>query len=354
LFSFSFSVPVQWGGTGPEGSVVTEKEEEEEEKNTGEETESEDESPEETENPDEAPDESDEVPLVPEFLLYKIVSEREIIFEFSQPVMLTSLSFDPELEYDAIEEGSTVKVTLAEDPKPGLLITVDLLAEDEYGNSVDKQLSFRSRNNHVPDLQINELRTEWDSGTKKSEFIEFKMLSDGNLGALRVFVVGNTKNPQLYEFDPVEVKKDEYVVLHLRTLDSLCVDEFGDRLDESGGTDSSSTARDFWIPGSARLLRKTDAVYVLNQDDQVLDAVMIAETPDLSLTSTYLAEAAEFLFRQGAWKSAEAVDSSKTTTTQTICRDETIENTNTADNWYITVTSGATPGGLNNPKRYLK
>ena len=208
-------------------------------------------------------------------------------------------------------------------------------------------------------MLINELRTEYSK--PRAEYIEFKMLSAGNLGALRVFIEGNYKNPMTYEFSPVEVKAGEYVVLHLRALDDLCKDEYGNNLNESGGTDSSPTARDFWIPGSAKLLHKTDAVYALDQDDRVISAVMLSEAPDASWQKDYFAQAAELLFKQGAWKSADgkicgpkdAVNSSaiKTAATRSISRDETVKNTNTQADWYIAATSCATPGEPNNPKR---
>jgi hypothetical protein len=151
-------------------------------------------------------------------------------------------------------------------------------------------------------------------------------------------------------------------VLHLRTVEADCRNEYGDDLAELGGRDSSPTARDFWIPGNTKLLHKANSVvYVVDQDDHVLDAVMISENPDSWWNKEHLAEAANFLFEQGAWKSidgkicrpADAVRSAGTTNTRTICRDETAENTHTAADWYITATSSATPGGPNNPKRYL-
>jgi hypothetical protein len=185
------------------------------------------------------------------------------------------------------------------------------------------------------------------------------MLSDGNLGALRVYVAGNYKNPLLYDFRPVEVKEGEYVVLHLRTYEDSCVDELGESLDESGGTDSCSTARDFWIPGSTKLLHKTDAVYVLDQDNRVLDAVMISLESDPLWGKEYFTEAAKLLYDQNAWKSpagklcspADAVDTSvyKTAATLSISRKEAAENTHTAADWYVTKTGGATPGSQNKP-----
>jgi hypothetical protein len=301
---------------------------------------------------------SEKTPPAAVFLRYEIVSETEIVFEFSQPVSLVSLDLKSGLEFDAIEEGSKIKIILAEPPKPALLIEVDLQVKDGHGNTVRKQVSFRTKNNRVPKMQINELRTE--SSKPKAEFIEFKMLSDGNLGGLRVYVAGNYKNPLLYEFASVEVKAMEYVVLHLRKLEEASRDELGESLDESGGTDSSPTGRDFWIPDSTKLLHKTDAVYVLDQDNGVLDAVMISEKSDPLWGKDYFTEAAEFLFRKGAWKSpagticspADAVISSTTTLTRSICRDENVENTHTAADWYVTANSGATPGKENNIKRY--
>jgi hypothetical protein len=132
----------------------------------------------------------------------------------------------------------------------------------------------------------------------------------------------------------------------LRTLEGeLCKDEYGENLAGSGGTDSCRSARDFWIPNTAELLRKTDAVYVLDQDDHVLDAVMISEAPDSGWKYDYLTAAAEFLFGKGAWESpdgkictpANAVDTSgiKSSLSRSISRDDMKENSRTAADWYI-------------------
>lgn len=301
----------------------------------------------------------------PVFLSCKAVTETEITFEFSLPVKVVSLRFSPAIEVDSIEEGNIVRVNLGESPGLGEKLTADLLAEDAHGNTINVLVPLRARNSRVPSLQINELRTEYSK--PKAEFIEFKILTAGNLGALRVYIAGNYKAPLVYEFVPVEVKAGEYVVLHLRTTEETNkdgpakkLDELEEKLDESGGVDASPTARDFWVPGLTELLHKADAVYVLDQDDKVLDAVMLSDDPVAWWNKDYLADAADFLFKQDAWKTAEgkisdpagAVNSGKTTVTRTICRDETIPNTRTAADWYITANSSATPGTPNNPKRY--
>ena len=215
---------------------------------------------------------------------------------------------------------------------------------------------------NVPSLLINELRTEENS--YDAEFIELKMLSAGNLGGLRVFIASNNNNTHVFEFLPVEVKKDEYVLLHLFKRNAGCIDEYGEDLNESGGTDSSPTVRDFWISGKAELLDKDDAVYIMDQGGNVLDAVMIIKDSGYTSWSKVtggnrLAEAAEFLFNKGAWKSAggtipspaDAVNlylyRTNTSPSWSVSRYEEAEDTNTAADWYVTAAGGFTPGNEN-------
>jgi len=295
----------------------------------------------------------------PVFLSCQTVSETEINFHFSKPVKVMSLHFSPALTLDEVENGSTIRVTFSDGPGAGERLTADLLAEDNNGNTINVLVPLLTRNNRIPPLLINEIRTEYSK--PKCEFIEFKALQAGNLGALRLFIAGNYKAPLVYEFPSVEVASGEYITLHLRTTEETNRDELGKKLDESDGADSSPTARDLWIPGTGKLLHKTDVIYVLDQDDGVVDSVLLSESADPWWSKDYFADAAEFLFNAGVWTNpdgkicspADAVSSGGTTVTRTICRDETLkQSSGTAADWYITANSSATPGKPNNPKRY--
>jgi hypothetical protein len=219
---------------------------------------------------------------------------------------------------------------------------------------------LRTRNDRLPAFCINELRTEYSK--PKTEFVEIKTGSAGNLGALRMYIAGNVKNPLVYEFAPTEVGAGEYIVIHLRSVEEGTVDETGSNLALSGGSDAVATARDFWIHGTDKLLHKTDAVWFTDQDDHIIDAVMLSETADPWWSKDQFIQAAELLFDQKAWSSsdgkiagpADAVNSFniKTAMTRSISRDETVPDSNKAADWYITATSGATPGKPNNPARF--
>jgi hypothetical protein len=188
------------------------------------------------------------------------------------------------------------------------------------------------------------------------------MLSHGNLGGLKVFIASNTKNPLVYEFFPVNVKKGEYVVLHLRTMEGVYIDEYGEDLNESTGIGSCKDTRDFWVPGKDELLRKTDAIYITDNNDNILDAVIIAEDTIPVKSVAFFYNACEFLFEENAWKSVNGTqpghgDAVKSTglgsaMTRSISRDETVSDTNTKADWYITAKGGCSPGKENSAARF--
>jgi hypothetical protein len=297
----------------------------------------------------------------PVFLNCKAVSTQELQFRFSQPVRVRSFAADPPLPVATIEDGEVVRISLSQAVPGGEVYTADILVEDEGGNTLNVLIPFRSRNDRMPRLLINELRTEYSS--PRSELVEFKTVEGGNLGGLRLFIAGNTKKPLTFEFPLAETAAGEYIVLHLRTLstDTGAQNETGDNLGLSGGNGAKAGARDFWLPGSEKLLHKTDAVYLLDQDDGVMDAVMLSETPDPWWTKDNFVQAADMLYQQGAWTSAggkipgpvDAVNAGSASPTRTICRDEAVADNNTPTGWYITVNSGETPGAQNNPNQYV-
>jgi hypothetical protein len=276
---------------------------------------------------------------------------------------------EPSVEVLSYEDGEEILIVLAESLREGEKIIADILVEDDNRNTLNALVPFRARNDRVPQLVINELRTEYSSATKTAparvESVEFLAKSAGNMGALRLFIAGNSLTQPVFEFPPAEIRAGEYIVLHLRTMLEGSVDETGDNLALSGGYEALPDVRDFWVPGTSKLLRKTEIVYLVDQDDRIIDAVLMSENPGSSWGKDALTSAAEFIAAQRAWlprnnagesyilTPSDAIITSGATATRTVCRDETLGNTRSAQNWYITVTSGATLGKNNNPNRYV-
>ncbi|MDR1466280.1 MAG: hypothetical protein LBI40_01490 [Treponema sp.] len=296
----------------------------------------------------------------PVFLGCSAVSSTEIAFRFSLPVSAVSVKFEPDMEIEYIEDGETVIIHLSDEVSGGDTIIANVLVEDDNKNTLNVLVSFRSRNERLPSFLITEIRTE---ATKpKGEFVELKMLGDGNLCALQMFVATDNMEMPSFEFPSVEVKKGDYVVIHLRDYEENGVDEVNGDKAESKVKDSSDTAWDFWLSSSVERLRKTDAVFFMGQDDNVIDAVIFSAdgTWGTKTSSGKVEQASILLGEQGAWLfededvplPSDAFSSGNTTTTRTICRNESGTDSNTASDWYITVSSGATPGKPNNPGRY--
>jgi hypothetical protein len=303
---------------------------------------------------------------VPLFLECKAVSSTEICFRFSQPVKMLSLFFEPFSEVLSVREGEELLVTLTKPLREGEKITADVLVEDEHRNTINVLVPFRARNDRVPKLVINELRTVYSN--PRVEFVEFLSQSAGNLGALRLFAAGHSITKPVYEFPPLEIRAGEYIVLHMRSREEDCVDETGDNLALSGGYEALATVRDFWVPGTAKLLHDDNVVYLVDQDDRIIDAVLLSKSPGPVWSKPALATAAEFVASQGAWlplggeamapgtytlSPADAASTANTTATRTINRDETFDKGGRAENWYITANSSSTSGMPNNTKRFV-
>jgi len=206
------------------------------------------------------------------------------------------------------------------------------------------------------EILINELRTEYDATTRRVEFIEFKVKKSGSLQGIKLHTKWNSILPHMYNLPAINVKKGDYITYHLRTPENKCVNELGDNLSLSGGTDANSTARDLWATGNSKFLHNNDIVYLQDADGNVLDAIVLSETPGTawSKSQQHFTGILEFLFNKGAWKSPngelpnylDAVDTSGigANAAISVCRYENSEDTNTKADWYITA---ATPGEPN-------
>jgi len=200
-------------------------------------------------------------------------------------------------------------------------------------------------------LMLNELRTEFAGSGKRAEYIEFKTTAAGNLKGLSLHIMYDAVNPFVYAFPAVDVAEGEYITLHLQTFESVCIDELGENLSLSGGNESCPTARDLWVAGTSEVLHKTDIVYLQDEKGRIIDAIVMNEKPGVTWNNNqaHFAEIVDTLRKCGMWQSADAVNTSAIGTSYfiSVSRDEEIENTHSANDWYITGIGGITPGKAN-------
>ncbi len=293
----------------------------------------------------------------PVFLGATSLDTQTFELQFSAEVELEHVSFDLPTSGIEVQHGATCRIVSETAFPGGAKITISGRARDTQNNTLDFIVPLRVRNDRIPALIITEVRTEYSK--PKVEFIELYTRSAGNLGGLRIISSSCLLEAPLYEFEPTEVQQGEYVVVHLRSIEEGLQDERGENLALSGGTEAHPEARDFWLPGNTKKIRKTDGIALIDQDNRVLDALLISETAEGSWQKNEMTEFCSFLTSHNAWTGAsatllpaDAVMSSYTTTTRTICRDESREDSHTAADWYVTATSGASPGQPNKTTRY--
>jgi alcohol dehydrogenase class IV len=72
------------------------------------------------------------------------------------------------------------------------MVSTDILVEDKNKNTLNVLISFRTRNDRMPEVVINEIRTAYSN--PRVEFIELKTTSAGNLGGMRLFAAYENGN----------------------------------------------------------------------------------------------------------------------------------------------------------------
>ena len=154
-------------------------------------------------------------------------------------------------------------------------------------------------------------------------------------------------------------------MLHLRSPDYInAVDELGDDLtlstseEAKAQVDCPRDARDLWLPSNKELLRKSDGVFLRDQRDTIIDAVLFYDKKkDIEKwdTNTTMHNAQALLGEAVAWTdvgpdgtpSLDAFFNNQSSPTNTLCRREGEPDTNSLADWYLCGSSKASPGKPN-------
>ncbi len=248
------------------------------------------------------------------------------------------------------EEGGRfpVAVDFSTQTQCGYPYTLYACAGDERGNTLTFSFSFPGYNDRIPKIILNEVRTEYTK--PKVEFIELRVIEDGNIGGL-VLYNANDGEDKKYIFPPVEVKKDEFIVLHYRKIEENCIDELSS-LDESSGTDASSSARDFWVQDTSARIGSSDVILLKSScSGSIIDALLFSESGKENWKTAEMEEAAQKAYECGAWSTGfsvqDALCSDYVTTTRTLSRQND-------GSWITTASGGASPGRENSVKSYIQ
>lgn len=272
----------------------------------------------------------------------KVVDEQTIRIDFSESVFLKNIVVSPfipgisdsenhsgtealsyalaaangekgklEAEVESQEEGKTHYIHLQEKTSIGKQYEVFGSVEDRIGNTLTFCIPFTGFNSKIPQVIMTEIQIKYQKATVKGEviyrgeYVEFLALTDGNLAGLELISAadGNEKN---YEFPPLDVKKGEVFLVHLRAIGEGCVNEDSECLDLATAPHSKDGVRDLWGQENLSHFNDTSDVIMLRNmtDNSIIDAVMYAGA-GVTEWKTTVAESAVRVYESGLYPSYE-------------------------------------------------
>lgn len=231
-------------------------------------------------------------PVLEEFF---VQNENSICLKFSESVNLTSAvvsdvlnqnDLDTEIHYD--EERKQIDVLFNEEMNIGSDYEMVGTVKDSVGNSMTFLIPFIGFNKNVAKILMTEIQSdsvssqnskEKENGFYRNEFIEFLVLSDGNLSGLEI-LSGYDGLGRGFKFPAIDVKKGEIIVVHLRKRGNGCISELGDDLNLSKNSYSNDNVRDLWTDSEDTALgNRTDVILLRNvANGEVLDCVMYRDS----------------------------------------------------------------------------
>ncbi len=282
--------------------------------------------------------------------------------------LLGNVSFEKETEgFRASDELHTYRLTFPYKTEAQLQYILLGTVKDSIGSTLTFTIGFSGYNARVPHVLISEVSTEYSK--PRTEFVELYILEDGNLAGIILESAsdGIEKN---YIFPAVEVKKGEYVVVHMRTIEEGAVNELGSDTSLSVSKQSSIEGRDLWISSTDTRLSKNDVLLLRKRlNGELLDALVYTDGVKDSWPKdemfTYVQEAVESNVWQGGLESSSAINIEKITSTRTLSRQNIQEIAvefdsgkrifeNSKENWIIVASSNASPGKDNSTNPYVQ
>lgn len=236
---------------------------------------------------------------------------------------------------------------------------------DTAGNLSSFVAPFYGPNPRLPPVLINEIVCEGSSA--HPDWVELRVLEEGNLGGLTLSEGG----PETWEsrciLPQIEVSDDSYVIVHFKPEGTAEEISESDDPAASGGADNHPEAWDLWVVGGDGIPNSTGGLTLSAwPGGPVVDAVLYTTkhyVADDDLRGFGLASQLaifEDIVAQDGWRIAgefvvpdDGFNPEDSTATRSINRSIDGADTDTAADWHIVPTSGATPGSINSEEVYV-
>lgn len=264
-------------------------------------------------------------------------SSSIICLQFSEPVKVYENSFEP---YVARADGKFVYVTLNRNLPPGVMSEISGRVKDYSGNTSGFSVKVWGYNPLMPKVLINEFTTK--GTTKSPDRTELLVLEDGNINGMSLYCGIPDDYDAKYVFGDIDVKANDLLVV-------WWTEELPSDIESYDG-------RNFCAESSEGASSNNGTIVLCSAPSigaSVMDAVVYSNytTANEGYGTRAAKERAFWVIDNAYWK-GDPLESTTSTATRSMSRILLSEDTNGLENWYITVTGGATFGLPNTSESY--
>ncbi len=263
---------------------------------------------------------------------------------------------------DGAEE---LSIRLADAPEPGGRCVITIRVADSRGNSLRALIPFYGLNTNLPPMVINEFTTQGSSSSP--DMVELLVLGAGSTAGAVLYEGVDGDSLQEMVLPPIEAAAGDYIIVHFKPQGIPEETDESVSKAESGGLKAHPEAWDLWVPGGSGLSGNNGVISLYNRPGgEPLDGVLYSNRTSSSDTnyggfgSSAVLQRARALVQAGMWHTAEgevrpedAVNPDASTATRSIFRMPGAADTDSAADWFIAPTSGATFGSENGTEVYV-
>jgi len=300
---------------------------------------------------------------------FSLESETSITLVFDEEVQITKeqVSLDsPEAIENVTSDGVKAQIVFAENLTAGKEYLLSAAAFDLAGNTTNFSIKFSGLNAYLPEVLINEVRT--DSSGLKTDLIEFVFLSDGNLAGMKVFTETKSQDAPSFTFPSLDVKKGDFLILHMKKTGVEGELNELEKKNYASSVDTNPSAWDLFCEVALPLSKNNGALFLYDHGvGKIVDAFLYtnrtsgSDTKYSGFGSTAFKESAlsaqtenEWLFEGENPSPEDCVTSENITAARSFCRSSTSADTNGKVDFHIVPTGKTTFGSVNSEEVYIK
>ncbi|NCB01718.1 MAG: hypothetical protein EOM67_06075 [Spirochaetia bacterium] len=283
--------------------------------------------------------------MSPRLITIQTIDESTVVFTFDEFIFRPFITLEKEYkESTCYVDQEKLVVSLSHPLSVMRQTNIYFSVRDNRGNSTTISAPVYGINTKIPNLVINEFSTR--GSTNHPDRVELKALTDGNLGGVTLYHGMFFNHTFSFSFPSVEVKRGDYIVVQFQQIPPQ-----HSPLTYYGGSEGLGGNNGVISLYNSPYNEVKDVVLYSNRTSDSDEAYGGFGTKDvyeqvIELTST------DQWVHNGVIRPESAINSDSSTATRSFNRKEEQEDTNSASDWYVVITSGSTFGEKNTTTQY--